>query len=52
MELDRLLSDAAGGPILKLLYLYNRIFRKASQIANLRQKVQEGAVRYLSLIHI
>lgn len=50
VELDRLLSDAAGGPILKLLYLYNRIFRKASQIANLRQKVQEGAVRYIRAV--
>ena len=53
-ELDRLLSDAAGGPPLKLLYLYNRIFRKASQIANLRQKVEEGAVRYIRavVVHI
>lgn len=54
VELDRLLSDAVGGPPLKLLYLYNRIFRKASQIANLRQKVQEGAVRYIQavVVHI
>ena len=53
-ELDRLLSDVAGIPSHKLLYLYNRIFRKASQITNLRQKVEEGSVRYIRalIVHI
>ena len=53
-RLDRLLSGAAGVPSRKLLYLYNRIFRKASQIANLRKKVEEGAVRYIRavIVHI
>ncbi|HJD23004.1 MAG TPA: hypothetical protein H9694_02540, partial [Firmicutes bacterium] len=53
-ELDGLLSGAAGVPPRKLLYLYNRIFRKASQIADLRKKVEEGAVRYIRavIVHI
>ena len=53
-QLDRLLSGAAGIPSHKLLYLYNRIFRKASQIADLRKKVEEGAVRYIQavIVHI
>ena len=49
-QLDRLLSGAAGVPPRKLLYLYNRIFRKASQNADLRKKVEEGAVRYLRAV--
>ncbi len=49
-QLDRLLSGAAGVPPRKLLFLYNRIFRKASQIADLRKKVEEGAVRYIRAV--
>lgn len=49
-QIDRLLSGAAGVPPRKLLYLYNRIFRKASQIADLRKKVEEGAVRYIRAV--
>lgn len=49
-ELESIRSGAGSATPNRQLYLYNQIYRKVSQIANLRQKVQEGAVRYIRTI--